>query len=277
VCFLQVATVSVVVGLLFLLYRRRKGRSQESYLEMEAPRDTVILHQFGPGLHTPSISPFVLKLETFLRVAQIPYVNRFDRQMGPKGKLPWIQYNDHVVADSDLIIQFLSAMLDVKLSRRLSQQQAAVSHVIKRTAEEFTYWSLVLHRLHFDVSSSLYRKLRLPTPFIWYLRYMTSSRAHAQGIGRHSQAEVTNMTHDDLQSYSTFIGTKNFLFGEDKDDVTETDCALFGQLCELLWETPFCPAAEEAKQKFPNLEKFCHNMKEAFWPDWDDRLLPVSR
>lgn len=33
----------------------------------------VLLHQCGKGPHAPSLSPFIMKLETFLKVAQIPY------------------------------------------------------------------------------------------------------------------------------------------------------------------------------------------------------------
>lgn len=36
-------------------------------------QDKVILHQFNKGGVTPSPSPFVLKLETYLRMAGIPY------------------------------------------------------------------------------------------------------------------------------------------------------------------------------------------------------------
>ena len=43
-----------------------------------SPKDTkVILHQCPRGYYTPCIAPFSLKLETYLRVANIPYeVNR---------------------------------------------------------------------------------------------------------------------------------------------------------------------------------------------------------
>lgn len=36
-------------------------------------KDTVILHVLGRGINTPSISPFPLKLETYLRITGIPY------------------------------------------------------------------------------------------------------------------------------------------------------------------------------------------------------------
>jgi hypothetical protein len=35
---------------------------------------TVIHHQVGRGPHVPSMTPFALKLETYLRMASIPYL-----------------------------------------------------------------------------------------------------------------------------------------------------------------------------------------------------------
>jgi hypothetical protein len=37
------------------------------------PKCTVILHQAGRGPFAPSLSPFAVKLETYLRMAKIPY------------------------------------------------------------------------------------------------------------------------------------------------------------------------------------------------------------
>ena len=36
-------------------------------------QDKVIVHQFNRGTVTPNPSPFVIKLETYLRMANIPY------------------------------------------------------------------------------------------------------------------------------------------------------------------------------------------------------------
>ena len=37
------------------------------------PKDTVIVHDFAKGVFVPSIGHFVMKLETYLRIAKIPY------------------------------------------------------------------------------------------------------------------------------------------------------------------------------------------------------------
>ena len=49
--------------------------SHESFslFRKDYPRDVVILHQVGRGPFSPSVSPFVMKMETYLRMAKIPY------------------------------------------------------------------------------------------------------------------------------------------------------------------------------------------------------------
>ena len=50
----------------------------------------IVLQKFGPHFGVPDPSPFVLKLETFLRLTKIDYEEEllFDLRKTPKGKLP---------------------------------------------------------------------------------------------------------------------------------------------------------------------------------------------
>jgi glutathione S-transferase len=69
----------------------------------------IKLHQF-PLVFGRNVSPFALKLETWLRLAGLPYelVPTRNPGQGPKGKLPFIVDDDGtVVADSSLIIEHL--------------------------------------------------------------------------------------------------------------------------------------------------------------------------
>jgi glutathione S-transferase len=67
------------------------------------------LYQFSPRWNIPNTSPFCLKLETYLRMAQIPYTNKYvnDPRKSPKGKLPYILDDGKKIADSNLIIDYL--------------------------------------------------------------------------------------------------------------------------------------------------------------------------
>ncbi len=69
--------------------------------------DTVILHGISRPKTTPNFSPFVLKLETFLKAAKIPYQFDSTDMFGPKEMIPWISYDGQHMGDSHLIIQFL--------------------------------------------------------------------------------------------------------------------------------------------------------------------------
>lgn len=58
--------IGVDYVMVFPLHRRQDKRKS-------CPPNTVLLHQFRRGEWAPNISPFPLKLETYLRMAKIPY------------------------------------------------------------------------------------------------------------------------------------------------------------------------------------------------------------
>ena len=53
---------------------------------------TIKLYQFPPALELPNASPFCMKLETYLRMAGLPFesVYTLNLRRAPKGKLPFI-------------------------------------------------------------------------------------------------------------------------------------------------------------------------------------------
>ena len=52
----------------------------------------ITLHQFPSAWGLPNASPFCMKVETYLRMCNLPYttVNVLNPAKGPKGKLPYI-------------------------------------------------------------------------------------------------------------------------------------------------------------------------------------------
>ena len=66
--------------------------------------------------------------------------NCHDGNKGSKGKLTWIEYNDHEVNDSEFIIEFLNKEFNVDLNTHLTAEQKGVGRAIQKMVEENTYW-----------------------------------------------------------------------------------------------------------------------------------------
>lgn len=68
----------------------------------------VTLHQFRRAWHIPNPSQFCVKLETYLRMAEIEYrIVETLPLAAPLGKLPYIEHDGRKIADSRIIIGYL--------------------------------------------------------------------------------------------------------------------------------------------------------------------------
>jgi glutathione S-transferase len=108
----------------------------------------IKLHQFPP-VFGRNVSPFTLKLETWLRLAGLPYeaVPTRNPGQGPKGKPPFIVDDDGtVVADSSLIIEHLVRTRGIDLDRELSREQRAQAVALQRLFEDHHYFIAVWSR-----------------------------------------------------------------------------------------------------------------------------------
>ena len=101
---------------------------------------TLVLHQFAPTELSVNGSPPCLKLETFLRMAKIPYRNDYRLKFSKKGKMPWIEFNGQEIADSNFCIRFLNKEFKVDIDSHLSDAEKAIAHSVRTMLEENTYW-----------------------------------------------------------------------------------------------------------------------------------------
>ena len=108
--------------------------------KVTVPNGVVLLHQSPISDRVANISSFAVSLETYLRMANIPYKNSFVPKNSPKGKIPWIEYNGKKIADSNFCVSFLNEEFKVTLDDKLSKSEKAVSHAIKTMVKENTYW-----------------------------------------------------------------------------------------------------------------------------------------
>ena len=87
-----------------------------------AGKDVVILHQFPRTRTCPNSSPFPLKLETFLRMADVEYKVEEKHFMSAKGKSPWITMNGEDVADSEIAMEHITKVTGKDLDKDLSPE-----------------------------------------------------------------------------------------------------------------------------------------------------------
>ncbi|XP_037088733.1 failed axon connections homolog [Pollicipes pollicipes] len=127
-------------------YRRYQRRQRWN----QAGKDVVVLHQFERGTNCPSLSPFALKLETFLRMAGIKYVVDTDEPRGSRNKCPWITFNGQELSDSELIIDFLTQHFGKPLKEKLTPAEHAVGRAVQVMLDEHTMMAVVYKRYVLD-------------------------------------------------------------------------------------------------------------------------------
>ena len=79
----------------------------------------ITLYGFNEAFGLVDASPFVLKVDVYLRMAGLEFERKSaisNLQHAPKGKLPYIVDGDKTIADSAFILDYLNARTDVTMS-----------------------------------------------------------------------------------------------------------------------------------------------------------------
>ena len=107
----------------------------------------IKLYQFAPAFGLPNASPFCMKLETYLRMAALPFeappASMQRLMQAPKGKMPYIEDDGRLLADSSLIIDYLKQRYGDRLDAWLDAEQRAIALAFARLIEENLYWALL--------------------------------------------------------------------------------------------------------------------------------------
>ena len=102
-------------------------------------QDEVYLAQFPPSPRVRSISPFSLKLETWLRLAQIPYKNVYTRKFSRASHtIPYIELNGQQISDSNRILETLRSQFQVEVDPGLTAKEKAADHAVTSMIENHT-------------------------------------------------------------------------------------------------------------------------------------------
>ena len=123
----------------------------------------LIVHHLPSAWGLPSVSPFCLKLDTYLRIVGLPFTAVIDKVPfgAPKKKLPYIEHSGRRIGDSTLAIDYLEGEFGVDGNAGLSAGQRAVALALQRLLEENLYWVMVYDRWMVDANWQFFRDIVL--------------------------------------------------------------------------------------------------------------------
>lgn len=233
----------------------------------------ITLFQFYRVWDLPSASPFCLKVETYLRMAKLPYENKFvnNPQKSPKRKLPHIKMDGKFYTDSELIIDELKRRFIDEMDKGLTEEQKALAVLIDSAFCERLYWVLVYLRWQDTdgwehIKETMFAKLpavaRLFVPNM-IRKYMLKQLDH-QGMGRHNRDEVLSFGVKTLDALATLLGEKKYFLG---DKPTSIDATAFAFLVNIIW-SPFHDPLKKHGLSQSNLVAYCNRMWDEYYPDF---------
>ncbi|XP_038132439.1 failed axon connections homolog [Cyprinodon tularosa] len=266
---LYVTGGALLAAAAYLLHELLTIRKEEEL----SSKDAIILHQFSrPKSGAPSLSPFCLKLETYLRMADLPYQNYFDGKLSPQGKMPWIEYNNEQVYGTEFIMEFLEEKLGVSLNKSLTLQERALSRAITKMVEEHFYWTLAYCQW-VDNLEETQKMLSVSGPLSdllkWILSHLTGGivkrEMYGHGIGRFSKEEVYGLMEKDMRTLATLLGDNKYIMGS---KLSAVDATVFGHLAPAMWTLPGSRPEQLIKGELINLAMYCDRIRRRFWPEW---------
>ncbi|XP_039428953.1 failed axon connections isoform X1 [Culex pipiens pallens] len=250
-------------------------------------KDVVYLYQFTRTPLLPSMSPYCLKVETWLRLAGLKYEN-IDHKLklrSKKGQLPFVEVNGEEIADSTIIIKELGQRYEKDLDAALTQEQRNIAHAMISMLENHLNWVLLFWRSKnpehmikgYKVNLQHALGSRLPNALLNFFfkfqygrKYLQGSKkVKAQGLGVHKPEEIEEFGKQDLKVLSELLADKPFFFG---DEPTILDCVAFSVLAQIhfISDEVKYTLKEFMQENCPNLVGHVSRIKERCFPDWDD-------
>ena len=237
----------------------------------EIARASIRLDQFPRMLGVPNISPFCCKMETWLRIAGIPYevVDTPDPRKGPRGKVPFIDDGGLRVPDTSLIIAHLVRTRGVDPDAGLSDAQRATSMLVQRTLEEHyafvvAYTHLVREEGQKHTSARFEAIPAFVRPFV--ARLVTNkvkALLWQQGILRQTDEDILQSGIRDWEAVLAVMSEGPYFLGERP---TTIDATVFATLATTIF-TPIETPIRAFLRAQPAAVAYAERMRARFFPD----------
>ncbi|HEY9218280.1 MAG TPA: glutathione S-transferase family protein [Phenylobacterium sp.] len=219
----------------------------------------------------PEASPYVMKTDVQLQLADVPYVKVAAMPTdAPKGQVPFIDDGGVRLGDSTFIRLHLEERYGVDLDAGLSAAERAQAWAVERMVENHFGWTTVPGRFfipenfekgpaHFFDQAPEGLRRQLQEELLEKVHF----NLHAVGVGRHSPEEIVELGVLSLRALSAILADKPYLFGARPVGVDATAFALLAGLLTRFFDSPLRRRA----QAFGNLVAYVDRMMAQFYPD----------
>jgi glutathione S-transferase len=233
--------------------------------------NVVYLYQFKRSPVVPNLSPFCLKVETYLRANNLKHEIMASYTVRSKqGKLPFIELNGQQIADSQFILFHLQKHF--KLDENLDAEQRGIARAVDRMIDASTYRALVYFKVFENASNLINPNVSgLPIPgfltFIPTNAYVkkASRQLKSEGTGNRPREEVIEIIRRDLQAIDDILGDKKFLLGIRP---TIPDFTMFAHLATCYYLPFRQPVTDLIDDNFPRIREHLERMRIHYWSDW---------
>jgi glutathione S-transferase len=236
----------------------------------------IKVHKFGPAFGLPDASPFVMKVETYLRLTGQRYETvTGDVRKAPRGQLPFVDVDGKIVPDSTAIVDHLEGARSEKLDAHLDARQRAAGLAFKSMLEEHLYFCVLFLRWMTDDGWTVFeptlremlRRAGVPSLLVGLVaktaRKQVIDRTRRQGVGRQARAEVVGAATRIVDALAEQLGDGPYFWG---DKPTTYDATAYAFAAGVL-----CPAFDNEVRKHAatkkNLVAYADRIKEKHWSD----------
>jgi len=257
---------------IFYIYKLICSRSVTKLQKVDFVKDVIYLIQFPVSPVVRSVSPFALKVESYLRLKKVKYEPVYSFKLGKKGLIPYIELNGEQIPDSNIIIHELERR-GITAPDDITCSQKAFNHLVRVATENQTILTLFYWRYGFHMDEFFEKVTHFwPTKRINILlfKYLKPILAKVEGkivsCLRHSKDEIVQHACEDLKALSTLLGDKSYFNGE---RLSTIDCTIFGHLVQFVLLPMDMPHKKFIQDECHNLVEFVERVKNELWPDWD--------
>lgn len=231
----------------------------------------ITLYTFGSRFGLPDPSPFVGKAMVLLKMAGLDYRTETGGiRKAPKGKLPFIDDEGTLVADSFFIRHHLETKHGVDFDRGLSDLDKAVGWAVERMCEEHLYWAVMDSR--WLVEENWQKGPRLffdfvPAPLRPLVAFMVRRQMRrnlwSHGLGRHARHGIEALATRDLDAIAAILGDKPWLLGAEPSGA---DASVWSFVTSALCPHFTSPIGEHGRS-LPNLVAYRDRGMKRWFPE----------